>query len=198
MRLPVWKQKSMRAEAVTQAEREQVQDTIRHDTFLRLIRDYEPALRRLAAGYAYQQADREDLFQEIAVGLWQAIPKYRAQASERTWLYQIAHNIAISASARLHRRERREETLPDSFDHASGGLDSEQELLRNEKRRLLLEAVRSLPAVDRQIVLLHLEGLSYGEIEEISGLSESAIATRLSRLREKLREKMQGREMRQQ
>jgi RNA polymerase sigma-70 factor (ECF subfamily) len=185
------------SEAITQPAREQVKDATRHDTFLRLMAQYEPALRRLAAGYVWHGADREDLFQEIAVGLWQAIPKFRGDASERTWLYRIAHNIAISSSTRLHHRARREETMPDAFDRASGGLDSEQELLRNERRELLLEAIRGLPAVDRQVVLLHLEGLDYSEIEEVSGLSQSAIATRLSRLRDQLREMMQSRETRE-
>jgi RNA polymerase sigma-70 factor (ECF subfamily) len=87
--------------------------------------------------------------------------------------------------------------MPDAFDRASGGPDSEQELLRNEKRELLLEAIRGLRAVDRQVVLLHLEGLDYSEIEEVSGLSQSAIATRLSRLRYKLRKLMQSRETRE-
>jgi RNA polymerase sigma-70 factor (ECF subfamily) len=187
----------MQAEAITQPAREQVKDATRHDTFLRLIAQYEPALRRLATGYVWQKADRDDLFQEIAVGLWQAIPKFRGDASERTWLYRIAHNIAISSSTRLHHRARREETMPDGFDRASSGFDSEQELLRNEKRELLLEAIRGLPALDRQVVLLHLEGLDYSDIEEVTGLSQSAIATRLSRLRDKLREMMQSRETRE-
>jgi RNA polymerase sigma factor (sigma-70 family) len=148
------------------------------------------ALRRLAAAYAEQEADREDLFQEIAVGLWQAIPKFRGDASERTWLYRIAHNIAISSSARLRRRSGTKEALPEEKDYPSS-IDGEQEILRSEKRVLLLQAARSLPAIDRQIVLLHLEGLNYAQIEEISGISQSAIGSRLSRLRDSLHEKIQ-------
>jgi RNA polymerase sigma-70 factor (ECF subfamily) len=198
MRLPAWKRKSMSTQAIAQQEQERVEDTTRHETFLHLIGQYEAALRRLAAGYVARDADREDLFQEIAVGLWRAIPSYRGEASERTWLYRVAHNIAISSSARLYRRQKREEAMPEAFDHISARLDSEQELLRNEKRRALVEAIRSLPALDRQIVLLHLEDLTYAEIEQISGLSQSAVATRLSRVRERLKEEMQAREMRRQ
>ncbi len=64
-------------------------------------------MRRLAAVYVNDGRDREDLVQEIAVALWQAIPKFRGEASERTWLYRIAHNTAITASAKLWRRGRR-------------------------------------------------------------------------------------------
>ena len=61
-----------------------MQEAARRDVFVRLLEQYEPALRRLASGYAAQEADREDLFQEIAVGVWKAIPKFRGDASERT------------------------------------------------------------------------------------------------------------------
>jgi RNA polymerase sigma-70 factor (ECF subfamily) len=185
----------MSAQAIAQQGQQGVEDTTRHDMFLRLIGQHEAALWRLAAGYVALATDREDLFQEIAVGLWQAIPSYRGEASERTWLYRIAHNIAISSSARLYRRGEREARMPETFDQISAGLNSEQELLRDEKRRTLVEAIRTLNAIDRQLVLLHLEGLSYGEMEEISGLSQPAIATRLSRVRARLKQEIQAREM---
>ena len=98
----------MLSQAIAQESQEHVQEAARSDVFVRLLEQYEPALRRLAGGYAEREADREDLFQDIAVGLWQAIPKFRGEASERTWLYRIAHNIAISSSARLRRRSGKE------------------------------------------------------------------------------------------
>lgn len=180
----------MLSQAIAQESQEHVQEAARRDVFVRLLEQYEPALRRLASGYAAHEADREDLFQEIAVGVWKAIPKFRGDASERTWLYRIAHNIAISSSALLRKRGRKEEPMPEGMDYRSS-IDGEQEILRSEKRALLVRAIRSLPAIDRQIVLLHLEGLNYAQIEEISGISQSAIGSRLSRLRDGLREQMQ-------
>lgn len=197
MRLPVWKRESMSTQAMAPQGQQRVEDATRHDTFLRLIGQYEAALRRLAAGYVVHAADREDLFQEIAVGLWRAIPAYRGEASERTWLYRIAHNIAISSSTRLRRRGKTEGPIRETVDLVTANADAEQQAVRNEQRRRLAEVIRTLPAVDRQMILLHLEGLSYAEIEQISGLSQSAVATRLSRVRERLKEKMQARGMEQ-
>jgi RNA polymerase sigma factor (sigma-70 family) len=188
MRLPVWKRKMTIGQAIAQESSEGVQDTTRQGTFLRLMAQYEPALWRLTTGYAEQRADREDLFQEIAVGLWQAIPRFRGDASERTWLYRIAHNIAITHAARRRSRGSREEPIPEDTDFASRAIDSEQQVLSSESRTLLAQAIRSLPTLDRQIVLLHLEGLNYAQIEEVSGLSQSAIASRLSRLRDRLKD----------
>ena len=127
--------------------------------FLRLIDEYGPALRRLSNVYLERKADREDLFQEVAIALWQALPKFRGDASERTWLYRIAHNVAITASTKVNRRSRREDDLPESAPIPSPAPHAEQQLLQEEKRQLLERAIRSLPIVDREIILLHLEGL---------------------------------------
>lgn len=182
----------MLAQAIAQETPETQQASGQREAFLRLMEQYEPALRRLTTGYADQAADREDLFQEIAMALWQALPKYRGDAGERTWLYRIAHNVAISASVRLRSRARRETELPESEEFRSPAMGSEETVLQTEKRNLLIRAIRSLPPLERQLILLHLEGLSYAQIQEVSGISQSAIATRLSRLRDSLRERVEA------
>jgi RNA polymerase sigma-70 factor (ECF subfamily) len=162
--------------------------------FLRLFEEYAPALERLAGAYALSRPDREDLVQEIATALWRALPAYRGDASERTWLYRIAHNVAITARVKQRKRDQRElaqESLPD-FPQAGAG--AEQDLLAQERRRILFAAVRQLGLADRQITVMHLEGLSGAEIEAVSGVAEGAVATRLSRIREKLRRAVQAKE----
>ena len=168
-----------------------VQDSSRRDRFLRLIGHYGPALKRLAHAYLARDVDREDLIQDIALAVWTAIPRFRGDSSERTWLYRIAHNVAITAATRTASRGRREQEISDVFEARSAAPDSEHQLLDEEKRRTLFEAVRALPAVDRHLVVLHLEGLTHGEIEGVTGMSEGAIATRLSRIRGRLRAELQ-------
>jgi RNA polymerase sigma-70 factor (ECF subfamily) len=160
------------------------------ERFQRLLVEYGAALQRLTAGYATEPADREDLLQEIRVAVWHALPRFRDEASERTWLYRIAHNIAISASMR--RKRRREAPLSDRPDSSR---TPEAEYSEHERRSILIRAVRSLDGIDRQIMLLYLEGLSNGDIAEVVGFTEGAVATRLSRLRVRLAEQV-GREAR--
>ena len=77
-------------------------------TFTRLLDEFEQPLRRLTTGYAAEPADREDLFQDIAVGIWGAIPRFRGESSERTWIYRIAHNTALTWKSKSRRRQSRE------------------------------------------------------------------------------------------
>ena len=154
--------------------------------FLRLIAEYEGALRRLAGVYANAPQDREDIVQEIAVALWRAIPAFRGESSERTWLYRIAHNTAITISGKLRRKAHSESSMDEGFEHPSDAEHEDERLIREQKRRWLFHAIRDLPVLDRQILSLYLEDLSHGEIGEVTGMSPGAIATRLSRIRDRL------------
>lgn len=158
----------------------------RESFFRRLLRDYNGALQRLVNCYEMDAALREDLLQEIYLALWQAIPRFRGDASERTWLYRIAHNTAISASISRGRRKKREHPIAECFDPPSAAEAADRRMVAEEERRALFDAIRCLALEDRQIVMLHLDGLSYAEIEQVTELSQSAIATRLSRLRRRL------------
>jgi RNA polymerase sigma-70 factor (ECF subfamily) len=152
--------------------------------FERILKDYELPMRRLTVSYASGQADRDDLYQVITAAIWTALPRFRADCSERTWVYRIAHNIAISASVRSRRRMQRETLLrPDEL---SKSPDPETQSLESERRRLLTEAVRSIRGLDKQIIVLYLEGLTNCELAEVVGLTEGAVATRLSRVRAEL------------
>ena len=162
--------------------------------FVRIFEQYAPALERLAGAYAAAREDREDLVQEIATALWRALPGYRGESSERTWLYRIAHNVAITATVKQRKREKREAAPEPLLDLPSAGAGAEQDLLVEEKRRMLFAAIRGLAAADRQITVLHLEGLSGAEIEAVTGIAEGAVATRLTRIREKLRQAIRARE----
>jgi RNA polymerase sigma-70 factor (ECF subfamily) len=74
---------------------------------------YAAPIRRLCAAYAAGAADREDLFQDIFLAVWRALPGFRGDASARTWLYRIAHNVALTWQARDRRRQSRETVLDD-------------------------------------------------------------------------------------
>ncbi|HYL77885.1 MAG TPA: RNA polymerase sigma factor [Bryobacteraceae bacterium] len=164
--------------------------------FLRIMEQYRQPVWRLVNSYETEPSRREDLFQEIALGLWQAIPRFRGDSSERTWLYRIAHNIAISTMESRRKREHREFPITESFSSPSVADHPDRTLLLEEKRQAMLAAMRELAAIDKQLIVLHLEGLSYEEIEQISGLSQSAIGSRLSRIRDRLTATIRGKEIR--
>jgi RNA polymerase sigma factor (sigma-70 family) len=153
--------------------------------FDRLLAANGPALGRLAASYTDTSSDRDDLLQEIAIALWQALERFRGECSERTFLFRIAHNrgIAFLARKRAH--------MPDGIDGIEvhdPAPDPEAELVQEQTAQRLTAAIRRLPIGYRQAITLMLEGLGYGEIAEVLGISESNVGARLTRARQMLRE----------
>jgi RNA polymerase sigma-70 factor (ECF subfamily) len=133
---------------------------------------------------------RRDLYQEIALSIWQALPSFRAEASERTWALRIAHNVAATHVGRAVRErwtvplgdDEREDTA------AAGASTSEQPTpsVDAERRLDLLSRLARLDVPSQQLVLLQLEGLTTREIAEVTGLTPTNVTTRLSRLRVRL------------
>ena len=150
---------------------------IAESRFETLLDTYAPALRRLCAAYQTDAADQHDLFQEIALALWEALPRFRGDASERTWLYRIAHNVALTYSGKRRRTESRWAPLEETHVAADAG---------DPRRVELLQAIQRLEAVEIRLALLHLEGLSAKEIGQVLGISEGNAAVRLTRLRQHL------------
>lgn len=145
--------------------------------FEELIDAYAGPIRRLCGAYAGCAADREDLFQDIFLAVWRALPAFRGDSSARTWLYRIAHNVALTWQARDRRRRTRETAMNDGID-PSGGTDL--------RRLALNQAIAAMNPADRTLTLLWLEGLSAAEIEDVTGVKAATIAVRLSRIRKQL------------
>ena len=156
--------------------------------FDRLVAANGPALTRLAANYTNTPSDRDDLLQEIAMALWQALPRFRGECSERTFLFRIAHNRAIAHLARSRSRPVADEEV-EVHDPAP---DPEAGLAREQGVQRLRRAIHQLPLVYGQVITLSLEGLGYGEIGEILGISESNVGVRLTRARQILRESLEN------
>ncbi len=154
----------------------------RYDRILDLL---GPALWRVARIYEADAGRQEDLFQEICLAVWKALPGFRGEASERTFVFRIAHNRGLSHSWSRPPAPADPRELDELTDRAP---DPEEESLRSQQRDHLLAAIRRLPPVPRQVVTLSLEGLSHREIAEILGISENNVAVRLSRARTALRD----------
>lgn len=138
--------------------------------------------RSFAAG-----AEVEDLAQEILLRLWKSAARFRGESSASTWIYRVALNRALTwqrdegaAVSRLRpTAELAEIATTDTVDSALG-------LGR------VYEVLRGFPEIDRSLLLLSLDGVSYVEMSEITGLSTSNVGARLSRARARLSQELEA------
>lgn len=162
----------------------------RRETFSRLMGEYGVALRRLTAAYLRDPAARDDLLQEIALAIWTGIPSFRGEASERTWLYRIAHNTASTQLHKLIRRRKRERQSTNDDPEPTSPDTPESNAHQADRQARFFEALRRLPTLDFQIVTMHFDGLSYSEIAEVVGLTQTNVGARLTRIRKALAEQL--------
>jgi len=158
------------------------------EQYLRLLSEFGPGLARLAGSYEVIPQAREDLLQDIRVALWVALPKFRGEASVRTFIYRIAHNRALT-----HVWRRGETGTLDPIDDLQL-IDKhpgpEAIVIESASRDRMLQAIRGLPLPSKQIITLALEDMSNEEIAAVLGISENNVAVRLSRARALLRERL--------
>jgi len=158
------------------------------DRFARVMQQYGPALSRLAFGYERLPSVREDLSQEIALAVWQALPHFRGECSERTFVYRIAHNRGLTHACRRQPAHAALDELAHPLEPIDPRPHPEEQALNTHHRARLRSAIQRLPLSYRQVVMLMLEDLSHAEVAEILGISESNVAVRLNRARKALKQ----------
>ena len=119
--------------------------------------------------------------QEVMLAVWKAIPSFRGQAQATTFLYRVSHNAALTWQ-RKQRNYLQRVQRAESF----ATPEPSQSPSDNERLEQLYAAIRCLPEVDRSLVLLSLDGLSYQEMANIHGISESNVGVRLNRIKQRL------------
>jgi RNA polymerase sigma-70 factor (ECF subfamily) len=151
------------------------------DLFAAIHRDHVGLLMKVTCSFAIEAADRDDLFQEILIALWQALPQFNAQAKVSTYVYRVALSCALN----WKRSRTRYASKLDNFTQVLPVLTSPPKP-DQERLNWLYARIHELPPVDRTLILLSLDRLNYGEIAEITGLSESNVGVRLHRIKQQL------------
>lgn len=155
--------------------------------FERILADHGAAISRLAFSYEVVAGVREELVQEIALAIWQALPHFRGECSERTFVFRIAHNRGLSHVWRRRPPHQSLEDLEESDQPIDPRPHPEEQAAQTDQRARLMLAVQSLPVTNRQMIVLMLEGLSHAEMAQVLGITENNAAVRLTRARKALK-----------
>jgi len=148
--------------------------------FIELVRQNERLIYKVCSVYASDEFPIADLYQEVVYNLWKSFPKFRHESSLSTWLYRVALNTCITG---VRKELKRPKHVP---------VYELQELLiepesMEENIREMYRLIHQLKTLERAIILLWLEDKSYQEIADIMGLTLHNVATKLKRIKEKLK-----------
>jgi RNA polymerase sigma-70 factor, ECF subfamily len=149
--------------------------------FTACIKEYERVIYKVCYLYTTKSATLNDLYQESILNIWRAFPNFRKECKISTWIYRITLNTCISFI-------RKEKNIPEivSLTQEAEWLTEEEDSFR-EMLAELYRLINNLGQLDKSIILLYLEKKDYTEIGEITGLTVTNVATKLSRIKDKLR-----------
>ncbi len=156
------------------------------EVFLSLVLKNKGIIIKICNSYCRNKADREDLAQEITYQLWRSGKSFDTDHTFSTWMYRVALNVAIS----FYRKEKKSETVISISENEvaiEDKNDGSDEL--EENINLLQQFISELKGLDKALMILYLESKSYAEIAEILGITETNTATRISRIKDKLKQK---------
>lgn len=155
--------------------------------FKPLIEDNIGIITKICRVYADNQEDFDDYFQEVTLQLWKSYKNFRGKSSLSTWVYRVALNVCL---LQIKKKKRNIIVLTDQLP------TSWYEEATNEKEEMvqyLYASIRKLKKDDRAVIFLFLEDKSYQEISEILGITVSNVGVKLNRIKQRLKEMMNGR-----
>jgi RNA polymerase sigma-70 factor (ECF subfamily) len=151
--------------------------------FESVAQEYAAPLARLARAHEADPALQQDLLQEIYIALWRSFPGFQNRCSLRTWVYRVAHNVAATHVVRAKRRRTSQLVNLDDVEIADQGADHGAAIDETRALARVSQLIQKLKPIDRQVIILHLEGLSRDDIAEIAGLSFSNVAIKIHRIK---------------
>ncbi|MFT3980510.1 MAG: sigma-70 family RNA polymerase sigma factor [Ferruginibacter sp.] len=153
--------------------------------FLELIEQNKGIIIKICNSYCRERSDREDLAQEMIYQIWKSGHRFNKEYRFSTWMYRIALNVAIS-----YYRQNKPDSRPVSLNEWQIDIEEPPDTHTEQENRLrLLQLfISQMKELDKALLLLWSESKSYAEIGEILGITETNVATRLGRLKEKLKQ----------
>ena len=162
------------------------------EQFIKTIDDHKKIIYKIVNSYCKNIEDRKDLEQEIIIQLWNSFDNYNSDYKYSTWMYRIALNVAIS----FYRKEKKRSVKNDFYNEESifkiEEETAEEQTELNHHLKLLQEFINNLNELNKALMLLYLEEKSYEEIAEIVGITKTNVATKISRIKLKLKKEFQN------
>ncbi len=156
------------------------------EEFLNRLKEQQLIIYKICNSYCRNEHDRADLAQEITYQLWRSYDHFKGAVKFSTWMYRVALNVAIT----FYRKTKTNEAviqLTEPVNDPEDKIEDGSELEKNIST--LQQFISELKELDKALMILYLEEKSYEEIAEILGITETNVATRISRAKDKLKQR---------
>ncbi|WP_448211354.1 RNA polymerase sigma factor [Colwellia sp. MEBiC06753] len=154
--------------------------------FSQWMSEHDRMLKHIIHGFEAKPALQEELYQEVALNIWQALPKFKGNSSVKTFVARIAHNILATHVAKAVRTIKADQDIDDCQLVSDGQSTPYHALDQAQRQQRLSSAIRQLSFEQQQVITLALEGMSYQELADILSISQNLVGVRLNRAKASL------------
>ena len=154
------------------------------EQFLNVFQDNLGTVLKIARAYTSNRQDKEDLINNIALELWKSFKHFNGNAKISTWIYRVALNTSMN-----YKRKKKKDSLFFSLNDLKkeDNYPWFQEQDNSSDLDILYQCIDELNEINKAIILLYLDGNSHEEISEITGISKTNVGTRISRIKEQIK-----------
>lgn len=161
--------------------------------FKKLLFENSERLQRICSYYNPDKDAQKDMYQEILINIWKSLDNFRGESAISTWVYRIAVNTSLTYTGKAFKQMKLmvnadtcnlNSVVDDSFFRDKMEQENQYQLLQNE--------INLLSVIDKAMVSLMLEGLSMKQIANVIGITESNVKVKIHRIKEKLKQKLGG------
>jgi RNA polymerase sigma-70 factor, ECF subfamily len=165
-------------------------DEDQRSLFMSWLGEHGSSVMKVARAYTLTSDECQDLAQEILLQAWRSLPNFEGKATAATWFYRVALQTAMNWHRKDKPRRTRQQPFLEVHAVSNDGFDSGEQAQHRETIERLYQAIQQLPKTDAALVLLYLDELSYREMAEVLGISESNVGVKLNRAKKALSELM--------
>ena len=156
------------------------------DIFLNALETHQHKLLRICSVYAKDEDDTKDLFQEVLVNIWKAMPSFKGDSNIGTWMYRITLNVCLRLKTKEIRKQKKLLRMDSRAINIHKTEVAEDGHGQHKQLMQLRKCIKLLNEADRAVITLYLEELPYKDISSITGLTENNIAVKVKRIKTKL------------
>lgn len=160
------------------------------DFYTTSILPYAGIIIKICRAYSNSQEDFEDYYQEVCLQIWRSKDNFMGKSNWSTWIYRLSLNVCMTLA---RKNENRKEHSTYANDVAPQDLE-ENSAFSDESLNQLYNAIRKLSEVDRAVILLYLDELSYKDIAAIIGTNTNNIGVRIKRIKNRLKKILDGKD----
>lgn len=163
---------------------------ISKSNFLEILKQHEKILFKVSNAYCKDPEDRKDIIQDIIIQLWSTYDKYNPTYKISTWIYRIALNVAISHYRKEKTRKGSLVSINDELIEISE--DYRDDGYNDPDLEKLQYFINKLDKLNKALILLYLENYAYKEISSVLGISETNVATKINRIKKRLKDRFEN------